>query len=90
LILDEATSNLDSESERLIQQSLEQFLPGRTNFVIAHRLSTVMNASRIVVVEQGEIRDVGPHLELIERSDRYRRMVELQTAVQGTVLEPTS
>jgi ATP-binding cassette subfamily B protein len=90
LILDEATSNLDSESERLIQQSLEQFLPGRTNIVIAHRLSTVMNASRIVVVEQGEIRDVGPHLELIERSDRYRRMVELQTAVQGTVLEPTS
>jgi ATP-binding cassette, subfamily B, bacterial len=90
LILDEATSNLDSESERLIQQSLEQFLPGRTNFVIAHRLSTVMNASRIVVLEQGEIRDVGTHLELLVRSDRYRRMVELQTAVQGAVLEPSS
>lgn len=90
LILDEATSNLDSESERLIQQSLDQFLPGRTNFVIAHRLSTVMNASRIVVLEQGEIRDVGTHLELLSRSDRYRRMVELQTAVQGAVLEPSS
>lgn len=88
LILDEATSNLDSESERLIQQSLEQFLPGRTSFVIAHRLSTVMNASRIVVVEQGEIHDIGTHLELLARSDRYRRMVELQTSVQGTVLEP--
>jgi ATP-binding cassette subfamily B protein len=90
LILDEATSSLDSESERLIQQSLEQFLPGRTSFVIAHRLSTVMNASRIVVVEQGEIRDVGPHAELLERSARYRHMVELQTAIQGTVLEPSS
>lgn len=90
LILDEATSSLDSESERLIQQSLEQFLPGRTSFVIAHRLSTVMNASRIVVIEQGEIRDVGPHLELLARSDRYRRMVELQTAIQGTVLEPSA
>lgn len=90
LILDEATSNLDSESERLIQQSLDQFLPGRTSFVIAHRLSTVMNASRIVVVEQGEIRDIGSHAELLGRSERYRRMVELQTAVQGTILEPTS
>lgn len=90
LILDEATSSLDSESERLIQQSLEQFLPGRTSFVIAHRLSTVMNASRIVVVEHGEISDVGPHGELIERSARYRHMVELQTAIQGSVLEPSS
>lgn len=78
LILDEATSNLDSESERLIQQSMQVLLRGRTSFVIAHRLSTIQNVSRIVVLDNGAIADVGTHQELLARSPLYRRMVQLQ------------
>lgn len=80
LILDEATSNLDSESERLIHQSLARLMQGRTSIVIAHRLSTVTRADKIVVLEQGRIVEVGSHSELMGRSGRYRQMVELQTA----------
>ena len=79
LILDEATSNLDTESERLIQVSLTTLMKGRTTFVIAHRLSTIAHADRIVVIENGHIIEQGPHLELMARSGAYRRMVELQT-----------
>ncbi len=78
LVLDEATSNLDSESERLIQQSLRQLMQNRTCFVIAHRLSTITHANRIVVLEQGRILETGTHAELVSRSGRYRHMVELQ------------
>lgn len=78
LILDEATSNLDSESERLIHRSLEQLMQGRTCFVIAHRLSTVARADKIVVLDQGRILETGTHSELMARSGRYRQMVELQ------------
>jgi ATP-binding cassette subfamily B protein/subfamily B ATP-binding cassette protein MsbA len=79
LILDEATSNLDSESERLIQASLSELMRGRTSFVIAHRLSTIRHADRILVIEGGEIVEAGTHDELIARSGRYRQMVDLQT-----------
>lgn len=79
LVLDEATSNLDSESERLIQQSLERLMKGRSCFVIAHRLSTIMHADRIVVLDQGRIVETGTHDELMARSGRYRQMVDLQT-----------
>lgn len=79
LILDEATSNLDSESERYIQDSLRTLMEGRTSFVIAHRLSTIMHADRIVVLDQGRIVEVGSHPELLQRSGLYRQMVELQT-----------
>ncbi|KLU07859.1 Lipid A export ATP-binding/permease protein MsbA [Rhodopirellula islandica] len=78
LILDEATSNLDSESERLIQDSLSELLQDRTAFVIAHRLSTIMNADKIVVLEDGEVLEVGTHNELVARGGRYRDMVMLQ------------
>lgn len=81
LILDEATSNLDSESERQIHQSLEQLMLGRTSFVIAHRLSTIVHADKIVVMDQGQIVETGAHAELMAVSGRYRQMVELQTSV---------
>ncbi|WP_425614616.1 ABC transporter ATP-binding protein [Anatilimnocola sp. NA78] len=78
LILDEATSNLDSESERLIHQSLERLMRGRSSLVIAHRLSTIARADKIVVLEQGRVVETGTHVELLARSGRYRQMVESQ------------
>jgi len=77
-ILDEATSSLDSESERLIQQSLTEVLRDRTSFVIAHRLSTIRHADRILVLHDGEIAEIGSHDELVASSGLYRDMVELQ------------
>ncbi|HVC92376.1 MAG TPA: ABC transporter ATP-binding protein [Pirellulales bacterium] len=78
LVLDEATSNLDTESERLIQESLKTLVEGRTSFVIAHRLSTIVDADRIVVVEGGRIVETGTHQELVAASGRYRQMVRRQ------------
>jgi ATP-binding cassette subfamily B protein/subfamily B ATP-binding cassette protein MsbA len=85
LILDEATSNLDSESERLIQQSLVTLMRGRTCFVIAHRLSTIMHADRIVVLESGRIAQVGTHHELLTVEGPYRHMVDVQTLADGSI-----
>jgi ATP-binding cassette subfamily B protein len=78
-ILDEATSNLDSESERLIQQSLGRLLQGRTSFVIAHRLSTIKSADRILVLDDGVVVEAGAHEELMAADGVYRDMVELQS-----------
>ncbi len=78
LILDEATSNLDTESERLIQRSLGELMEGRTSFVIAHRLSTIRHADRIVVIEGGEIVEQGTHDELIAKGGRYATVLEMQ------------
>ncbi|MCA9290395.1 MAG: ABC transporter ATP-binding protein [Phycisphaerales bacterium] len=78
LILDEATSNLDTHSERMIQASLGRLMAGRTTFVIAHRLSTIRHADRILVIEDGGIAEQGTHDELMARSGRYRRMVLMQ------------
>jgi ABC-type multidrug transport system fused ATPase/permease subunit len=79
LILDEATSALDAESERLVQQALEELMKGRTCFVIAHRLSTIRNADTIVLLRDGAVRETGSHEELMLVPDgAYRRMVELQ------------
>ena len=78
LILDEATSNLDTESERLIQVSLQTLMTGCTSFVIAHRLSTITHADLIVVIDHGGIIEKGTHEDLMSRSGRYERMVQLQ------------
>jgi subfamily B ATP-binding cassette protein MsbA len=80
LILDEATSALDSESESLVQAALQNLISGRTVFVIAHRLSTVRRADRIVVLDNGTISDIGGHEELMQKLGTYRRLYELQFA----------
>lgn len=84
LILDEATSSLDSEAERLVQQALENLMRGRTTFVIAHRLSTITYASRIVVLINGEIAEEGTHEELIEKRGEYWRLLQMQVQT-GTI-----
>ena len=78
LILDEATSELDSESEQLVQKALANLMTGRTVIVIAHRLSTVRKADKIVVLEGGMIRETGTHEELLRRGGIYQRLYELQ------------
>ncbi len=83
LILDEATSNLDTESEQLIQASLADLLASRTTFVIAHRLSTITHADMIVVLDQGRIVQVGDHAELMSAEGLYREMVERQRRFAG-------
>lgn len=83
LILDEATSNLDTQSERLIQHSLSTLLKNRTSFVIAHRLSTIRDADNILVLDKGCLIESGTHDELMARSERYHEMVVLQTHPRG-------
>ena len=78
LVLDEATSALDTESEALVQSALQNLMTGRTVFVIAHRLSTVRRADRILVLENGMITDEGTHERLMARTGTYRRLYELQ------------
>jgi len=90
LILDEATSNLDTESEQLIQGALDDLLANRTTFVIAHRLSTITHANLIVVMENGRIVETGRHLELMERRGLYYEMVERQRRSMGVLSDPQS
>lgn len=81
LILDEATSSLDSESERLVQEALDKLMVGRTSLVIAHRLSTIRNADKILVLDQGKIVESGTHSALIDQQDgMYKGLLELQMA----------
>ena len=80
LILDEATSELDTESEQLVQKALSNLMTGRTVIVIAHRLSTVRRADKIVVIDQGRIRELGTHQDLIRKGGIYQRLHELQFA----------
>jgi ATP-binding cassette subfamily B protein/subfamily B ATP-binding cassette protein MsbA len=89
LILDEATSNLDSESEQLIQQSLRQLFARRTTFVIAHRLSTVVDADLIIVLERGRALELGTHAELLAHKGAYYAMIQRQwRSVSETLAQP--
>lgn len=78
LILDEATSSLDTESERLVQDAINNMMQQRTSIVIAHRLSTIRNADEIIVLQKGEIAERGTHDELLMRGGIYKRLVEMQ------------
>jgi ABC-type multidrug transport system fused ATPase/permease subunit len=78
LVMDEATSSIDSETEALIQDALEKVMRNRTCLLIAHRLSTIRNADRIIVLHHGEVREVGSHAELMERRGIYHRLYQLQ------------
>ncbi|MEO0641642.1 MAG: ABC transporter ATP-binding protein, partial [Bacteroidota bacterium] len=83
LILDEATSNLDSESEKIVQEALQELMEDRTALVIAHRLSTIVQADQILVIEDGTIVEYGKHEELLAEGGRYAELFHTQMANQG-------
>lgn len=85
LILDEATSSVDVETEKQIQEAIGRLISGRTTFAIAHRLSTLRNASRLVVLEKGEIAEIGTHAELMEKQGVFYKLVQTQTAINEIV-----
>ena len=78
LVLDEATANVDTETEELIQDALEKLMQGRTSIIIAHRLSTIQDADRIMVMRKGKLIESGSHFELLEQDGYYRKLYELQ------------
>jgi len=78
LILDEATSSIDTESEQLIQRAIDTLIAGRTSIVIAHRLSTIRKASKIIVMEKGEVKEIGNHAELLAAGGYYAKLYEMQ------------
>jgi ATP-binding cassette subfamily B protein len=88
LILDEATAHVDTETEQLIQRGLARLSAGRTTLIVAHRLSTIRHADKIIVLHKGRIQEIGNHAELMERGGIYRRLYELQNTERGTVGRP--
>ena len=78
LVLDEATANIDTETESLITQALEKLMEGRTTIMVAHRLSTIQHADKIIVMHKGEIRESGSHQELLKRNGMYKKLYDLQ------------
>ena len=85
LILDEATSNVDTRTEELVQQAMDKLTKGRTSFIIAHRLSTIKNADLILVMKEGDIIEQGTHEELLKKQGRYYRFYQEQTATSEMV-----
>ncbi|MFQ5957437.1 MAG: ABC transporter ATP-binding protein, partial [Candidatus Brocadiales bacterium] len=85
LILDEATSALDSESEKIVQEALNNLMEGKTSFIVAHRLSTVRNCDRIAVLKDGRIVETGTHDELVQKGGEYRRLYQMQIEGEGTL-----
>lgn len=80
LVMDEATANIDTETEQLIQDALEKLMQGRTTIMVAHRLSTIQHADKIIVMHKGELREMGTHQELLENNGIYKKLYELQLA----------
>jgi ATP-binding cassette subfamily B protein len=87
LVLDEATSSIDTDTEILIRDALEKLLVGRTSIIIAHRLSTVQNADRIIVLHRGRIREIGTHQELLKLKGIYWRLYQLQYKEQLSIAD---
>jgi ABC-type multidrug transport system fused ATPase/permease subunit len=90
LILDEATSSLDSESELLVQDALDNLMKGRTSFVIAHRLSTIRNADKIVLIDKGIVSEAGTHSELMNHNGLYRKLNDMQFDFGMVTQSPTN
>ncbi|MBQ1315632.1 MAG: ATP-binding cassette domain-containing protein, partial [Erysipelotrichaceae bacterium] len=78
LVMDEATANIDTETEQLIQDALKTMMEGRTTIMVAHRLSTIQHADKIIVIHKGKIRESGTHQELLKKDGIYKKLYELQ------------
>ena len=83
--MDEATSSVDVETEQLIQQAIQRLISGRTTFAIAHRLSTLKNADKLIVLERGEISETGTHQELLDKQGTFYKLVEKQNQINSVV-----
>ncbi|RZL13891.1 MAG: ATP-binding cassette domain-containing protein, partial [Pedobacter sp.] len=87
LVLDEATSSVDTESELMIQSAIEKLMEGRTSVVIAHRLSTIQKADKIIVLEKGEIMEIGTHQQLLKKNGYYKTLYDLQFSSEGIAMD---
>jgi ATP-binding cassette subfamily B protein len=90
LILDDSTSSVDTETEALIRQALEQLMKNRTTFIIAHRIQSIMNADLILVFDKGEIVQKGTHADLVQQEGIYRQIFDIQTRIDIEVEKETT